>query len=200
MAYEPQPHGARSVYGAKPPDKKKRFLPLILLALLLLALLIAGLVLANSDDDESASKPKTTATQASQNDEATGGAQAPAGGGGELTVGGTSILPPPSSLADYVGQEATGKAVKVVKVEGQQGFWVGTSMDERVYVEWGGKAGVAEEGAALKPKVGDTVDLTAEVRPSPEQPGRTLRIPADQEDIIKQQGAFLNATEVERAS
>lgn len=199
MAYEPQPHGARSVYGAKPPDKKKRFLPLILLAVLLLALLIAGLVLANSDDDDkAASKPKTTATQ-SESSSSSGGTQAPSGGG-ELTVGGTSILPPPQSLADYVGQEATGKGVKVVKVEGQQGFWVGTSMDERVYVEYGAKAGVAEEGAELKPKVGDTLDLTAEVRPSPEQPGRTLKIPASEEDIIIKQGAFLNATEVKRAS
>ena len=205
MAYEPrptQPHGATSVYGEKPP-RKGRGLLLLLAALLLLGLLIAGLVLAASDDDDDKASKSKTATQQTQaggsGDEATGGAAAPAEGG-SLTVAGQSILPPPGDLADRVGEQAEGKAVKVVRVAGQQGFWVGTSLDERVYVEYGAKAGVAEEGAEFKPKVGDTVDLTAEVRPAPEQPGRTLKIPAAEEDIIKEQGVFLNAETVDKSA
>lgn len=162
-----------------------------LLALLALLVLLVLLLRGCGDDEETTSS--TTPPAATQP------AGGPGGGAGDLTAEGSSLLGQ-DDLSGRVGQTATGTGVKVVKVVGQQGFWVGRSETDRVYVEYGAKAGTAEAGAEFKPKVGDTVDLTGEVRPAPEQPGRTLKVEADDEALITQQGAFLNADTVTATS
>src|SRR5215210_618916 len=70
------------------------------------------------------------------------------------------LLPPPAGgLSAEVGKTATGKNVVVQSVNGNEGFFVGSSANERVYVEWGGDVG-QNEPSQFQPKKGDTVNLT----------------------------------------
>lgn len=192
--------GARSAFDDDDGGgRKKGWLPWLLglLALLLVGGLLIAL-LSGGDDEDKAAKTQTTQTQADATaDQATPAGGATDGDAGTLTVAGTSLLPPPGDLTQYVGETATGENVVVQSVAGQQGFWVGTSEQDRVYVEYGAKAGGTEEGAAFKPQVGQKVNLEGPVRPAPEQPGRTLRVPVADEKLIKQQGAYINADRVE---
>jgi hypothetical protein len=190
MAHDRPPRGAHSLGDGGKTNTRK--LLLALLGLLLVALL-AGVLLSlliGDDDDDQASRPAATATQAGS---ATGATP------GELSVEGDSLLPVRGSLARYVGAEAEGRGITVQRVAGQQGFWVGTSERDSVYVEFGAKAGETEEGAQYKPKVGDRVNLSGPVRPAPEQPGRTLHVPVSDERVIQRQGVFINADEVRPA-
>lgn len=170
-----------------------------LLALLLLvgAIILLIALLAGDDDDTAGStSPKTTQTAPAANDDAPGTTTAD---GGTLTADGQSLLPVPNDLAGRVGQSAEGRDVVVQKVSGQQGFWIGPSADERVYVEYGAKAGGTEEGAEFKPQVGEKVNLTGEIRPAPAEPGRVLKIAGADEQLVKDQGAYINANTVQSA-
>jgi len=188
--------GAVSVGGD---DRKKGgwWKWLLLLLLLLAAILLLVSLLGGDDDDakDSASTQSAQTTPAAS-EEAAGGT---AGEGGTLTAEGQSLLPVPADLSDRVGQSAEGRDIVVQKVAGQQGFWVGPSAEERVYVEYGAKAGGTEEGAEFKPEVGQKVNLTGEIRPAPAEPGRVLKIEGADEDLVKSQGAYINADTVEAA-
>ena len=184
-------------------DRKKggwwKWLLLLLLLIAAIALLVA--LLSGDDDEDESGSAGATATQTqpaggtpSTNPEATA-----TGDGGTLTTEGTSLLPVPDDLSQYVGQDAEGEGVVVQKVNGQQGFWVGSSPEDRVYVEFGAKAGGTEAGAEFKPTVGQKVDLTGPVRPAPDEPGRVLRVAGADEDLVSQQGAYINADTVEAA-
>lgn len=97
-----------------------------------------------------------------------------------LTARNQSLLPVPSGgLGTYETEPATGRQVTVQSVVQDEGFWVGTSSRDRVYVEYGGDVGENEPQNA-EPAVGDKVNLSGEMRPAPENPGRTLRL-ADQD-------------------
>jgi hypothetical protein len=75
-----------------------------------------------------------------------------------------------------------------------EGFWVGSSEQDRVYVEWGGTVGSNE--ADFTPTVGDTVDLTGPVRPAPENPETALKLNAADAELVRTNGGFVNADEV----
>jgi hypothetical protein len=119
-----------------------------------------------------------------------------------MNAGGTSILPPPGGgLGDYVGEDATGKSVVVQSVvrnaeqnDTLEGFWVGSSAQDRVYVEWGGTVGSNE--ADYTPEVGEKVDLTGPVRPAPENPETALKLNAADAELVRTHGGFVNADEV----
>ena len=193
--------GARSL-GDHDGGKKKKKKRGLLWGLLALLLLVAAIVLLASllgGDDEKKSAAGGTATQ---QQEASGSAASSSGG--TLTAKGEGLLPLPSdgTVADLVGEEATGTGVTVQAVNAQEGFWVGNSATDRVYVEFGGDVGENEAGSkAFEPKVGDTVDLTGEVRPSPVDPATALNIDdADAAELVKSQGFFVNATSVKSAA
>ena len=189
-------------------DRKKRggwlwwlLAALVALGLILLLLSLLG---GDDDDDKSASTGQTTTQQSSQ--EATGGSGSGSGSGsgGTLTASGESLLPLPAdgSAEDLVGEPAEGKGITVQEVNPNEGFWVGSSETDRVYVEFGAGAGEAEEGSEqFTPEVGDKVDLQGEVRPAPAEPEQTLNLrqSADAE-LVRSQGFFVNATEVGEAS
>lgn len=67
-------------------------------------------------------------------------ASAPAAGSGALTANGTSLLPIAISagaggdLSEYVGQAAAAQGVLVLSAPADNGFWVGTSTTDQVYV------------------------------------------------------------------
>jgi len=71
-----------------------------------------------------------------------------------LTANGTPLLPvKPGSLKPLVGQSVTGTLLKVQAVNAKEGFWVGTSATDRIYVEYG-----EDEAGSFIPQVDATVD------------------------------------------
>ena len=197
--------GARAAGGDEGGGRKKGLLALLLGLLLLLALALLLFFLLRGDDDKSdrASSGATatataTATPSGDAESATGGAEA----GGTLTAGGTELLPVPdaSELDATKGETAEGKGVTVQSVVPGQGFWVGTSETDRVYVELGGTVGEDEQpGEDVQVAKGDRVGFTGEVRPAPEDPAKTLSLPPSDGDLVKSQGIFVNAADVEKA-
>ena len=86
------------------------------------------------------------------------------GSDGTLTAGGTSLLPlseaaaADGSLSEYVGEPALGSGVTVWSVPADEGFWVGTSDTDRVWVQL---IGPVESPYAVR--AGDTVSFTGVV-------------------------------------
>lgn len=82
------------------------------------------------------------------------------GSDGTLTAGGTALLPlsdsatPDGSLAGYVREPAVGRGVTVLSVPADEGFWIGTSDTDRVWVQL---IGAGESPYVVRP--GDTVSF-----------------------------------------
>ena len=123
---------------------------------------------ATANDTASApSQTATTTATATGSTSATATDAAAAGGaagGGALTADGTALLPLASaaaadgSLVKYQDTAADGKSVRVESVPADEGFWVGTSETDRVYVQL---TGTSESGFTVKP--GDIVTFTGQV-------------------------------------
>src|SRR3954452_492610 len=180
--------GARTAdRGGAAPRRRRLGWLWALLGLLAVGLIIAALAGAFSNDDGAAKK-------------ASGGTA-----GSALTAGGTALLPPPANgLKPLVGKTATADDVvvqSVVQNSGNpdvlEGFWVGKSKSDRVYVEWGGDVGRNE--ADFRPKVGEHVGLTGPVRPAPVNPRRALNLDADDAALVRSQGGYVNADDVKAA-
>ena len=69
-----------------------------------------------------------------------------------------------------------------------------------MYVEFGGDVGEDETAADFRPAPGDRVNLEGELRPAPQEPGRTLRLEQADAQVVERSGAFVNATNVSRGS
>ena len=161
--------GSYSVGGDDGARRRPAWLiPLVLLGLLLIGLLLWRL-LSNHDSDSKAaavptpsagiitSAPATPSAGASGAPTATGAAGE--SGDGQLLLGGQSVLPLPAtstSLSQYTGTTATAKSVQVQSVPADEGFWVGSSAADRVWVQLTGQAG--ESGYTVK--AGDRVDFS----------------------------------------
>lgn len=198
--------GARSAFDDDG-GKKRGGLPWWLLALLaLLALLLLLLLLRSCGGDEEPKSSGTT-TPPAQTPPAEERTPPPADGGaggeaGRLTAGGTQILPAngDQDLEQYIEQEARGERIRVQEVVQDEGFFVGTSQQDRVYVEFGGDVGENEANAAsFTPKVGDEVNLTGPVRPSPAEPEQTLNLDPEDAEQVRKQGIYVNADTVKPA-
>ena len=167
--------GSRRVDRSGGRGGMRKLLPL-LLGLLLAALLAILLIsLIGGEDDKSSS------------------------GAGQLNAAGAKLLPPPAGgLSGQVGKTATGKDVVVQSVNGNEGFFVGSSAKERVYVEWGGDVG-RNESSQFQPKKGDNVNLTGPLQKAgPVQLGKLKLSQADAQ-LVRSQGAFVNADRVSAA-
>jgi hypothetical protein len=153
----------------------RKLLPLLLglLLAILLALLLISLI--GGDDDTSSSNA------------------------GRLSSGGATLLPPPArGLSGQVGKTATGKDVVVQSVNGNEGFFVGSSAKDRVYVEWGGDVG-ENEPSRFQPKKGDKVNLTGPLQAAGPQQLRKLKLSEADAQLVRSQGAFVNADRVSAA-
>ena len=150
---------------------------------------VSAALSGDDDDNDKAAKP-TTEQRAASN-----GASA-----GQLTAGGQSLLPMAQAgdLDGSVGQDAQGRAVVVQSFVRNQGFWVGTSKQNRLYVEYGGNTGENEPGG--QPNVGTKVNLTGPVKAAPKDPGKTLNLVGDDAAQVKEQGAYVNADTVKAAA
>jgi hypothetical protein len=165
--------GARRLEGRSGGGLRK-LLPLLLGLLLAILLAVLLISLIGGDDDKSSSDA------------------------GQLTAGNASLLPPPGGLSDQVGETVTGKDVVVQSVNGNEGFFVGSSMKDRVYVEWGGDVG-ENETSQFQPQKGDKVNLTGPLQAAgPEQLAK-LKLSEAEAQLVRSQGAFVNADRVSQA-
>jgi hypothetical protein len=80
------------------------------------------------------------------------------------------------------------------------GFFVGTSAQDRRFIEWGGDVGENEAGDIFRPEVGDKVNLSGPIKEAPQDPAQTLDLPEDEAALVSAPGAYVNADSVERAS
>ena len=125
--------------------------------------------------------------------------------GGQLRAGDTQLLPVPAGgLGSLVGQRVEGRQVVVQSVvRGQEdpdaleGFWVGSSEQDRVYVEWGGDVGADE--ATYQPEAGQRVNLEGPVKAAPQEAARVLNLDGPDARLVEEQGAYVNADRVTAA-
>ena len=171
--------GARSLSGRRlaPP----RWLPWLALALLALIALIAFLVIRSvaDDDDESAVR----ATNA---------------GPGTLTAGGKTLLPVSAAgaLASLNGQAVSGRGVTVESVVADEGFWVGASPRERVFVSLLPEARGGSGESPFQARAGQRVDLAGILRPVPPDVGRLGVNDAEGAAQLRSQGHYIEASAV----
>lgn len=163
MSNAPRTGGATSIGGVDGEDRRKK--PWWLLLLLLAALVAVVLLLlsqcggaeeraggtaptsTSSQPDASATESGSpTSSSASTTTSATGSSTSPAAGSGDvpatspLTADGAPLLPlaasaPDGSLAAYTGQAVQARGVTVLSVPADEGFWIGTSETDRVWVQ-----------------------------------------------------------------
>lgn len=162
--------------------RKRRPAWLWLLGLLLLAALIGLLIaLLSGGDDKKKSSGST-------------GAQ------GTLTADGQSLLPPSQdgTLKRFNGRAGEGRAIVVQSIVKGEGFWVGTSQTDRVYVEFGGQVGQNENGFHPT-RTGVKVNLTGPVRDAPKDPAKNLKLSSADAQLVQAEGIYINADRVEPA-
>ncbi len=166
--------GARRAGGTHSGGSRK-LLPLLLGLLAAIAVVLLLISLIGGDDSDGG----TTGSNA-----------------GRLTANGVSLLPPPASgLSAQAGKTATGKNVVVQSVNGNEGFFVGSSAKERVYVEWGGDVG-ENEASRFRPQKDQRVNLTGPVQPAGARQLSKLKLSAADAELVRAQGAFVNADRV----
>ena len=183
-----QPTGARRLERKGGGSRVKKLLPL-LLGLLLLALLVILLIsLLGGDDDNDKSKDKAESRPA----------PAVQSEPGRLTAGGEAMLPRPTGiLSDHVGRSAVGRNLRVHSVNGNEGFFVGSSADLQ-YIEWGGDVG-ENEPSRFQPRKGQRVNLTGPVERAGVSEVEKLKLSERDADAVLSQGAFVNAERVTAA-
>ena len=164
--------GARPV---GPPPRRTRAAWLWPLLLLVVVLVVVALLLSRCGSTSTSSPSSTSAaspagTQGSgarptTTTPATGGSSgtgAGASGPGTITAQGATVLPlagsSTASLAEYAGQDAVTASVTVQSVPADEGFWVGTSSSNRVWVQLTGRAGESPYTV----KRGDSVTFTGQ--------------------------------------
>ena len=198
----------RQQHGASPigDEKKGGAWWKWLLALLLLLLVILAIVLIASGGDDEDTDTASTSTAAVPAATTPAQAATPAttttatgsGNAGTLTAEGQSLLGTSDKTAT-IDKDATGDAVKVLSVT-DGGLFVGTSPEDRMFVEYAGDVGVDEPTAGTyRPAVGDLVDLEGPVAEAPKDPADTLKLGAADAKVVTEQGAYVNADEVEQA-
>ena len=126
-------------------------------------------------------------------------AQASAGAaGGSLTADGQDLLAAAAggSLADRAGQAVTGTAT-VESVVSDEGFWVGSSAEERVFVFLTPEARQSQGESGFQVTAGQTVQLEGAVTALQESPEVAEGVEAAEgADQLTSQGAYVRADSV----
>ncbi|CAB4892849.1 unannotated protein [freshwater metagenome] len=198
----------RQQHGASPVGTEKKggawWKWLLALLLLLLVILAIVLIASGGDDEETDTASTSTAavpaatTPAQAATPASTTATSTSEDAGTLTADGRSLLGTDGKTG-AVDKDATGKSVKVLSVT-DGGFFVGVSAEDRMFVEYAGDVGVDEPASgAYRPAVGDLVDLEGPVAQAPKDPEKTLKLDAPDAKVVSDQGAYVNADEVEQA-
>ena len=171
------------------------WLPWALLGLLVLTLLGAALLAKAAGGSDSASRTSAQGGDA--------GASSAQGGGapeGALSAGGQDLLKlRGGSIGSLDGQRASGTA-KVESVVADEGFWVGTSPADRVFVFLTPEARQSAGESGFQVEAGQTVSLEGTIKPSSAEFAQAAGV-ADGEGSrqLVQQGGYVEATEVRLA-
>ena len=164
-----------------------------LLGLLLLLSLLAG-KLAGGDDTDTADTARTGDR---------GTAAAPAdNGGGTLTVGSTDLLASSANLGKLGalgGQQAVGRNVNVQSVVADEGFWVGSSAADRVFVYLTPEARKSNGESGFQVKAGQSIDLNGTVAKLKDA-GSLGVTDSEGAAQLQKQGSYITATSVRLSS
>lgn len=120
---------------------------------------------SSSSSSSSSSGSSSSSSSPSSSSPAPAGPAAGAGGGQIVTANGDSVVElaarpdAAAALGALSGQPVTGTGARVLTVPADEGFWVGTSDQERVWVQLTGEAGESPYQVAE----GDTVDFEGTV-------------------------------------
>lgn len=145
----------------------------------------------------------STGTGAGETDTRDADADGTATGGtatdGTLSAAGMNLLSASSSggdLAQYEGESVEGRAVPVESVVSDEGFWVGNSTEERLFVFLD-----LEDESGPDVDAGDMVDLSGTVTATPDGFAESLGV-TDEEGALQmeQQGNYIEATQIEEAA
>jgi hypothetical protein len=163
-----------------------------LLGLLLLLSLLAG-ALVGGDDKKATSGNGSGTSAAAGND-----------GTGQLTAGSTDLLASRANLdkiGGLTGQPATGRGVQVQSVVADEGFWVGSSATDRVFVYLTPAARKSSGESGFQVKAGQQVDLNGTVARITGSGARELGV-TDTEGArqLTSQGAYVRAETVRLSS
>ena len=119
----------------------------------------------SSESSESGESSESSEAESSPSESSAAGGAGAAGGGGQLVSGQQDLLQlvaggsAATALAEFAGQPATATGVQVLSVPADEGFWVGSSDTERVWVQLTGGAGESP----YQVQEGDTVDFEGTV-------------------------------------
>ena len=189
--------GARSVGG----DRRTplRWVPWLALALLALLALLAFLIIRNAGD--AGDKPGLDFT----NDRVGGATESGAsssGGQGTLTAADRSLLPVSAagSLSSLSGQAVTGKGVVVESVVADEGFWVGSSASDRIFVSLLPQARGSGGESPFQVQRGQQVELVGKLRPVPTNLAGLGVDDAEGAAQLRSQGQYIEATSVRLSS
>ena len=118
--------------------------------------------------------------------------------GASLTADGEDVLAAAArgSLADRAGQAVTGTAV-VESVVSDEGFWVGSSAQDRVFVFLTPEARQSQGESGFQVTAGQTVQLEGALTTLEESPEVAEGVTADEgADQLTEQGAYVRADSV----
>ena len=177
------------------------WLPWLLLGLLLLTLLLAALLAkaAGSGSDDTARSESGSGT--SQDSGASGsGSGSGAESGAALSAGGQDLLTVEGSrIGSLDGQSAQGTA-QVESVVADEGFWVGTGPDSRVFVFLTPEARRSAGESGFQVEAGQTVSLEGTIKKSSAEFASSIGVSADEgARQLVEQGGYVEATEVRLA-
>ena len=125
----------------------------------------AGRTSSTSSSSSSSSSPSSSGSPSSSTSSAPAGPAAGSGQGRIVTAGGDDVLQlaagadAAAALGGLSGQPVTGTAVRVLSVPADEGFWVGSSDQDRVWVQLTGEAGESP----YQVTEGDVVDFEGTV-------------------------------------
>jgi hypothetical protein len=156
----------------------------LLAGLLLLVLALLALTQCGADDDAATGQRGAAADAA----------------GGTLTAGGTDLLALSAAagsgggLSRYSGQQAEGRGVTVESVPADEGFWVGTGAQERVWVQLTGAAGESP----FEVEAGDRVSFAGSVTAHPEGFAEEIGVTVEEgADLLQAQGQHIEVPRAE---
>lgn len=119
-------------------------------------------------------------------------------GGASLTANGEDLLAAAAggSLTGRVGQAVTGTGI-VESVVSDEGFWVGSSVEDRVFVFLTPEARESQGESRFQVEAGQTVQLEGALTALAESPDAARGVSADEgADQLSSQGAYVRAESV----
>lgn len=155
------------------------WLPWALLAGIVALCLLAWLASSLADNSGTSATPSTA-------------------GRATLTASGDDLLASTGALRSHAGQPAVGHAVLVQSVVSDEGFWVGSSAADRVFIHLGAASRSGQAESPFQVRAGQHIDLTGTVQRLGEQAfGVTT---AEGLAQLRTEAAFVEATTVRLSS